>query len=189
MDNLLEMQRIETDPKKREVLLCQLAAKINRDVPILYRGGRRYHIVTRRKIRNMMDSPGFNIDLASAWVDEKIKFNPLAFAFKKKAAETLSPVFDCPDPGDVEAVKRAILGSWKRKDSLGAAITLKFKADDKVDMSRKGGTGRTASYKICSPSAYFRGRADVVMAPVDGKPEGHWKYGEYEGNILLERDE
>jgi hypothetical protein len=86
-------------------------------------------------------------------------------------------------------VKAAILGSWKGKDSLGATITLKFMSDDKVDMSRKGGAGRTAPYKICSPSVYFRGRADVVMTPVDGKLEGHWKYGEYEGDILLEREE
>jgi 4-phytase/acid phosphatase/peptide/nickel transport system substrate-binding protein len=187
MDSLLEMQRIETDPVKREALLCRLAMKVNRDVPILYRGGRRYHVVTRRKIRDMMDSPGFTIDLASAWVDEKVKFNPMAYEIERKAVESAATAFDCPDPGDVDTVKAAILGAWKGKDTWGATITMNFKADDTVDLHRTGGAGRTVSYTICSPQVYFQGRADVVMAPVDGKLEGHWKLGQYEGDIHLER--
>ena len=189
MDRLLEMQRVETDPKKREALLCRLATKINRDVPILYRGGRRYHVITRRKIRDMMDSPGFNIDLASAWVDEKVKFNPMAYEIEQKAVETAAAAFDCPDPGDVDTVKAAILGAWKGKDTWGATITMNFKADDTVDLHRTGGSGRTVAYTICSPKVYFRGRANVVVTPVHGRLEGHWKLGEYEEDILLERVE
>ncbi len=32
-----------------------------------------------------MDSPGFTIDLATAWVDEKIKFNSLAYPMNSPA--------------------------------------------------------------------------------------------------------
>jgi len=189
MDRLLEMQRIETVSAKREALLCKIAQKLNRDVPILYRGGRRYHIITRKKIRDMMDSPGFNIDLATAWVDEKIKFNPLAYEIEQKAVMAAVTAFDCPDPGDVDTVKAAILGAWKGKDSWGATITMKFNDDDTVDLHRTGGNGNTVPYRICSPKVYFRNRASVVMTPVAGKLEGEWQVAEYKGEVVLERDE
>lgn len=189
MDRLLESQRIETDPTKRDALLCQIAGKLNRDVPVIYRSGRRYHIITRKKIKDMMDSPGFTIDLASAWVDEKVKFNPMAYEIERKAIEAAAAAFDCPDPGDVDAVKTTILGAWKGKDSWGATITMKFNQDDTVDLQRTGGPGNTVPYNICAPNIYFRNRASVVMTPVDGRLEGHWKAGEYEGEIVLERDE
>ena len=188
MDRLLEMQRIETDPAKREALLCQIARKINRDVPIIYRGGRRYHIITRKKIRDMMDSPGFNIDLASAWIDEVVKFNMAALEIEQEAVAATAVAFDCPDPGDVDSVKAAILGAWKAK-GIGATTTMRFKADDTVDLQRTGWTGRTVPYRICSPNVYFQGRTSVVLSPVAGRLEGHWKMGEYEGDIVLERDE
>jgi ABC-type transport system substrate-binding protein len=57
---LLEMQRIETDATKRQGLLCDIIRQLNRDAPFLYRGGRGYHIITRKKIRDMLDTPGFN---------------------------------------------------------------------------------------------------------------------------------
>jgi len=188
MDNLLEMQRIETDPAKRAALLCQIARKVNRDVPILYRGGRRYHIITRKKIRDMMDSPGFNIDLASVWIDEVVKFNMAALEIEQEAVAAAAVAFDCPDPGDVDSVKAAIIGAWKTKN-IGATIRMNFKADDTVDLQRTGWTGRTVPYRICSPNVYFQGRASLVMTPVDGRLEGHWKMGEYEGAVVLERDE
>jgi len=182
------MQRIETDPAKRAALLCQIARKVNRDVPILYRGGRRYHIITRKKIRDMMDSPGFNIDLASVWIDEVVKFNMAALEIEQEAVAAAAVAFDCPDPGDVDSVKAAIIGAWKTKN-IGATIRMNFKADDTVDLQRTGWTGRTVPYRICSPNVYFQGRASLVMTPVDGRLEGHWKMGEYEGAVVLERDE
>jgi len=39
MDALLESQRTEMDPEIRKEILCKIARQINRDVPILYRGG------------------------------------------------------------------------------------------------------------------------------------------------------
>ena len=51
----------ESKPIRQSARRCfaKSPEQINRDVPILYRGGRRYHIITRKKIRDMMDSPGF----------------------------------------------------------------------------------------------------------------------------------
>lgn len=186
MDNLLEMQRVETDPEKRESLLCQIARKLNQDVPIVYRGGRRYHIVTRKKIKDMMESPGFNIDLATAWMDETVNFNSAAYAIEQNASVA---EFECPDPGDVEPIKKMILGAWKGKDSWGATITMKFKEDDTVDLHRTGGNGKTVPYTICSPKVYFQGRASIVMTPAPDKMEGIWEKGDLKGDIHLERDE
>jgi hypothetical protein len=72
---------------------------------------------------------------------------------------------------------------------MGATITMRFKADDTVDLQRTGWPGRTVPYKICSPNVYFQGRASVVLSPVAGRLEGHWKMGGYEGEVVLERDE
>ena len=185
IDQLLEMQRIETDPEKREALLCKIARQLNRDVPIIYRGGRRYHIITRKKIRGMMDSPGFNIDLASVWLDEKVKFNMAAFDIEQNASVA---DFDCPDPGDVDAVKARILGAWKGKDNWGATITFKFNEDNTVDLHRTGGKGKSVPYKICSPKVYFEGRAKIIVSPVAGKLEGIWKKGDLKGEFTFERD-
>lgn len=42
MDRLLEEQNRETDPAARAALLCRVVQLINRDAPILYRGGKRF---------------------------------------------------------------------------------------------------------------------------------------------------
>lgn len=185
-DRLLEMQRVETDPHERAALLCRIVRRINQDVPILYRGGRRYHIVTRKKIRGMTESPGFSVDLASAWLDEAINFNMAAYDIEQKAAS--GPAFECPDPGDVDAVKASILGAWKGKDTWGANISMNFKADNTVDLHRTGGKGATVIYEICAPSVYFRNIANIVMTPTAGKLEGIWRKDQNRGEITLERD-
>lgn len=185
MDQLLEFQRIETDPVKREALLCQIAAKVNQDAPILYRSGRRFHVITGKKINNMMESPGYTIDLASAWIDETIKFNTVAFEIEQNATVAK---FECPDPGDVDTVKKMALGTWKGKDSFGAVITLKFKVDDTVDLHRTGGKGRTVPYKICMGKVYFQGIASVIVTPAPDKMEGVWEKGNFNGEFTLERE-
>ena len=185
MDRLLEMQRIETDPSKRRGVLCRIARQLNRDVHLIYRGGRRYHVITRKKIKDMMASTGFTIDLASAWFDEQIKFNVAAYAIEQNVSFA---EFECPDPGDVEAVKALILCAWKGKDSWGATITMNFKANDTVDLLRTGGSGKTVSYTICSPKVYFQNRARIEITPVDGRLEGVWTKGNLQGKIMLARD-
>ena len=185
MDRLLEMQRLETDPEKRRAVLCRIARQLNRDVPILYRGGRRYHVITKKNIRDMMDSPGFTIDLAAAWLDETVNFNMAAYAIEQNVAFT---EFECADPGDVDAVKSRILGTWKGKDSWGAVISMNFKADDTVDLHRTGGPGKTVTYTVCAPKVYFQNRASIEVTPVDGRLEGVWTFGDHKGEMVLERD-
>lgn len=187
MDRLLEAQRVETDAARRKALLCRIVRQLNRDVPIIYRGGRRYHTITRKKLRGMTDAPGFTIDLASAWLDEVVKFNTAALKIEKNAATAKLAEFDCPDPGDVAAVKRVLLGAWKGKDSWGATISMNFRADDKVDLKRTGGPGNTGTYRICTPKVYIQGRAAIVMQPVSDKLEGVWRKDQYSGEITLER--
>ena len=53
MDRLLAAQRTETDPDRRNALLCQIARLINADVPILYRGGMRSHIIVQKHIQGI----------------------------------------------------------------------------------------------------------------------------------------
>ena len=53
MDQLLVAQRMETDPKRRNEILCQIARLINDDVPILYRGGMRGHIITKANVNGI----------------------------------------------------------------------------------------------------------------------------------------
>jgi 4-phytase/acid phosphatase/peptide/nickel transport system substrate-binding protein len=50
MDALLEAQRVETDPEKREKMLCDIAALLNKDAPMLYRGGRRFHVIANQRV-------------------------------------------------------------------------------------------------------------------------------------------
>ncbi len=45
MDDLLVRQRMETDPETRRALFCQVAAKVNSEAVIMFRGGRRYHFI------------------------------------------------------------------------------------------------------------------------------------------------
>ncbi|MCP4722254.1 MAG: hypothetical protein GY860_22570, partial [Desulfobacteraceae bacterium] len=47
MDELLVAQQVETDPEKREKIFCDIAELLNTDVPLLYRGGRRIHLIAK----------------------------------------------------------------------------------------------------------------------------------------------
>jgi hypothetical protein len=187
LDQLLEMQRIETDAKQRADIWCKITRQINRDVPILYRGGRRFHVVARKKIKNMMDTPGFMIDLSRAWLDEKIKFNMAAYEIEQNASTV---DFDCPDPGDTEAVKAIILGAWKGKDDWGGTLNFRFKDDDMVTGMRSGGYDLTGKYLICGPKVIWRTKsgAQIIVTVTDEKLAGTFEKGGYGGTIKIERD-
>jgi len=154
MDEMLEAQRVETDRQKRAVLLCAIAMLINTDIPFFYRGGRRQHIVARKKIGDMTDISGIRMNLATAWIDEKVRFNMKAFEIEKNASVS----FDCPDPGDTETVKSIILGSWKGKDDWGATIKTTFKDNGTVTGSRTGSTGGTRKYLICGSDIHWEAK-------------------------------
>ena len=70
MDKLLVAQRMETDPNKRNKILCQIARLINDDVPILYRGGMRSHVITSKKVEGLSSMKDGIVRLESVWLDK-----------------------------------------------------------------------------------------------------------------------
>jgi ABC-type transport system substrate-binding protein len=53
MDRLLAAQRTETDPARRNELLCRISRLVNDDVPIIYRGGMRSHLIAKKDIQGI----------------------------------------------------------------------------------------------------------------------------------------
>ncbi len=70
MDKLLVAQRMETDPQRRNEMLCQIAQLINDDVPILYRGGMRSHVITSKKVEGLASMKDGIVRLESVWLDK-----------------------------------------------------------------------------------------------------------------------
>ena len=170
MDRLLDMQRIETDATKREGLLCDIIRQLNGDVPFLYRGGRGFHIVARKKIRDMIDTPGFKMDLASAWIDEADKFNAAALQIEIDS----TPVrVECPESNEAEAVKAGFLGSWEGKTSFGARIRLTFDHTDEITGYNVTADRQfTRKYIICGYEAiWFAGNGVQINASVSENRE------------------
>ena len=69
MDALLEAQRLETDPETRRGLLCDIARQLNRDQPILYRGGQTYYFFAAPDVRGIPPVISRTIRLGEAWLD------------------------------------------------------------------------------------------------------------------------
>lgn len=69
MDKLLVAQRMETNPDKRNAILCQIARLINEDVPILYRGGMRSHVITSNKIEGISELTSGIVHFNDVWID------------------------------------------------------------------------------------------------------------------------
>ena len=69
MDRLLEAQRSQSDLEKRAALLCQVVRLINRDVPILYRGGKRFHVLARPEVKNIDPIRRGMPPLADVWLE------------------------------------------------------------------------------------------------------------------------
>ncbi len=70
MDELLVAQQMETDPEKRGKILCDIATLLNQDVPILYRGGRRIHIIAKQEIMGIPEIRSGVINISDTWIDE-----------------------------------------------------------------------------------------------------------------------
>ena len=68
LDKLLEAQRLETDPTKRNDLLCRIVRQVNQDAPILYRGGMRYHVIAGKRVRGISDINRGIVPLTEAWL-------------------------------------------------------------------------------------------------------------------------
>lgn len=170
MDRLLEMQRIETDPTKREDVLCDIIKQLNKDVPFLYRGGRGFHIAARKKLRDMMETPGFNMDLASAWIDDEDRFNVKALMVEIDSAPV---AFECPDSGDIEAVKQDLIGSWEGKTSFGIRLRVTFDHTDKLTgYNVTEDREFTRKYLICGNEAiWFAGNGVQITGSVSENRE------------------
>jgi 4-phytase/acid phosphatase/peptide/nickel transport system substrate-binding protein len=61
---------METDPKRRNEILCQIAQLINDDVPILYRGGMRSHVITSNKVEGLSSMKDGIVRFESVWLDK-----------------------------------------------------------------------------------------------------------------------
>ena len=70
MDKLLVAQRMETDPEKRDRILCRIARLINEDVPILYRGGMRSHVIAGKKVEGLSSMKDGIVRLESVWLSQ-----------------------------------------------------------------------------------------------------------------------
>jgi ABC-type transport system substrate-binding protein len=181
LDVLLDAQLLETDPDRRRQIMCDIAAHLNTEAVVLYRGGRRFHTIAKKKV-NGLASAGEMVDLSSAWIRGR-KDNPWA---RRNELDAKDPV-DCSDPGDIEAVRQAILGPWRGKDAYGAVINVRYSANGTVEASR-GSRGGTAEYTICGDTVFFRPPgALLVMKLENGVLNGHWEYSGYQGTFTLER--
>lgn len=70
LDGLLEAQRIETDPEKRQKLHCDIARIINEDVPIIFRGGQGYNILAGEHVKGFTDFKNGIARLSDIWIDK-----------------------------------------------------------------------------------------------------------------------
>jgi 4-phytase/acid phosphatase/peptide/nickel transport system substrate-binding protein len=69
MDKLLVAQRMETDPNRRNEFLCRIARLINEDVPLLYRGGMRSHVITSKNVEGLSSMKDGIVRLESVWLN------------------------------------------------------------------------------------------------------------------------
>jgi len=184
MDKMFMALQEATEPEKRDEILCKIARQLNHDVPFFYRGGRRYYVISKKTLKGM-NMPGAMINLSAAWIDEKVKFNMAAYQIEQNASVV---EFDCPEPGDVEAVRKLILGTWTGKDNWGATLTVTFKQDGTVTGNRSGRSKKTGKYIICGSKVLWGGGdSKVIVALSEDKLSGHWDYSEYRGDFVLAR--
>ncbi len=70
MDELVNAQAVEMDAGKRKEMLCEMAKIINEDVPILYRGGKRFYVIARNEVRGLSKFKNGILELTDAWIGE-----------------------------------------------------------------------------------------------------------------------
>lgn len=70
MDELLAAQQTETDPRERRNILCGISALLNRDVPMLYRGGRRIHLIAKQGLRGIPEIRNGVVDISGTWFEK-----------------------------------------------------------------------------------------------------------------------
>jgi|GEM_PF-363107 len=71
MDMLLTDQQTQTDPQKRQETLCRIVSLLNKDVPLLYRGRRRIHLIARPGISGIPEIRNGAVDISMAWIENQ----------------------------------------------------------------------------------------------------------------------
>lgn len=71
MDRLLVEQNTETDAARRNALLCDIARQINEDVPLIYRGGRRFHVLAKQEVKGNFRFQNGIFVLSDLWLDRQ----------------------------------------------------------------------------------------------------------------------
>jgi 4-phytase/acid phosphatase/peptide/nickel transport system substrate-binding protein len=193
MDDLLEAQQKELDPLKRDALWCRIIRRMNEDAVILYRGGRRRHLVSRKKIKDITDVSGIRINLSTAWLDETVKGNFSAWVGEKiqmnfPEKKTPDP-FDCREPGNTAAVKAKLIGRWKGTDSLKGALELTFHGDNTVVGSQSMGYDLSGEYRICKEKVIWKAAtgAIVIVFFSEKTLQGTFELDTYRGTLRLEK--
>jgi 4-phytase/acid phosphatase/peptide/nickel transport system substrate-binding protein len=68
MDELLVAQRMTVDPEKRREILCGIAELINDEVPIIYRGGMRGHVIANKKVQGVSKMINSIMRFEGVWI-------------------------------------------------------------------------------------------------------------------------
>jgi hypothetical protein len=100
-----------------------------------------------------METPGFKMDLAGAWIEDEEKINVKALKIEIDSAPI---AVECPESEDVEAAKATFLGTWEGKTNFGARIRVIFDpADILTGLNLTHGREFTRKYQICGNEAIW----------------------------------
>jgi 4-phytase/acid phosphatase/peptide/nickel transport system substrate-binding protein len=69
LDALLKEQNTATDPQKRDKLLCEIARQINEEVPFIYRGGRKFHVLAGKQVQGTVNFKNGILMVSEFWLD------------------------------------------------------------------------------------------------------------------------
>ena len=70
MDKLLMAQRMSTDPEKRNKMLCSISKILNEDVPVIYRGGKAYHVISKKRVKGIPAPENGYVNLTNARIEK-----------------------------------------------------------------------------------------------------------------------
>jgi len=73
LDQLLDTQRMSTDPEVRNEALCGIARIINEDVPLLYRLGWRYHLLGKKSVQGITSVRQAVVQVKDTWLQRNLQ--------------------------------------------------------------------------------------------------------------------
>ncbi len=69
MDRLLDVQRTEADPAARKRALCDIARLINKDAPMLYRGGHTFYSISKSSVKGVGSMKNAIVRVNDVWME------------------------------------------------------------------------------------------------------------------------